>query len=195
MNAEVFAGAPPTEFAAGFDFVEDQQRAVFVADLAQAFQEAGLRNAEADVHENGLEDDRRNLVGILFETTLDSSEVIEGGDEHISDGRFRHAETARNRGRRVDIAIVGSVRLYADQSAVVQAVVGAFELDDLVASGGGARETNRVHGHFGTAIAEAAHLDRKASADLFGEFPFHIVRHAEHGAGGEALLDGLHHYG
>src|ERR1035438_4498674 len=110
MNAEVFAGAPPTEFAAGFDFVEDQQRAVFVADLAQAFQEAGLRNAEADVHENGLEDDRRNLVGILFEATLNGSEVVEGGNEYVSDGRFRHAAPARNRGRRMDIAIVGRLR-------------------------------------------------------------------------------------
>ena len=82
--------------------------------------------------------------------------------------------------------IVGSMRLHADQSAVVQAVIRAFEFDDLVASGGGARQANRVHGGFRAAVAEAAHLDRKAVADFFRQFPFHVVRHAEHGAGAKA---------
>ena len=35
----------------------------------------------------------------------------------------------------------------------------------------------------------------KASADFFGEFPLHVVRHAEHGAGGEPLFDRLHDRG
>ena len=193
MHAEIFAGAAPAEFRAGFHFVENQQRAVFVADLAQAFQEAGLRHAEADVHQNRFENDRGNLAGIFFEAALDRGEIVERGNHNVGDRRFRHAQTAGDRCWIVDVAIVGSVRLHADQSAVMQAVVGAFELDDLVASGSGASQANRVHGGFGAAVAEAAHLDRKAVADFFREFPLHVVRHAEHGAGGEALLDGLHH--
>ena len=77
----------------------------------------------------------------------------------------------------------------------MQSVIGAFELDDLVAPGRGAGQANRMHGHFGAAVTEAAHLDRESRADFFGEFPFHIVRHAEHGAGRQALLDGLHDRG
>ena len=65
----------------------------------------------------------------------------------------------------------------------MQAVVAAFEFDDLVAAGGGARESHGMHRGFGAADAEAKHLDRKARADFFGELPFHVVRHAEHGAG------------
>ena len=91
-----------------------------------------------------------------------------------------------------DVAEVGSVRLHADQSGIMQAVVCAFELDDFVAAGRGAGQANGVHGGFGSAVAEADHLDGKALADFFGEFPFHVMRHAEHGAGGEAFFNGLH---
>src|SRR5712692_11363852 len=74
----------------------------------------------------------------------------------------------------------------------MQAVVGAFELYDLVASGGGASQADGVHRCFSAAVAETAHFDGKAVADFFGELPFHVVGHAEHGAGSETLLDGLH---
>ena len=87
------------------------------------------------------------------------------------------------------------MRLHADQRRIVQAVVAAFEFDDLVAPGGGARQTNGVHGGFRAAVAEAAHLDRKARADFFRQFPLHVVRHAEHGAVVQAPFDGLHHRG
>ncbi len=74
----------------------------------------------------------------------------------------------------------------------MQSVIGAFELYDFVATGGGAGQADGVHGGFGAAVAEAAHLDWKAVADFLGEFPFHVVRHAEHGAGGETFFDGFH---
>src|SRR4029077_13635994 len=63
------------------------------------------------------------------------------------------------------------------------------------AAGGGTRETHRVHGAFRSAVAEANHFYRKAFADLFREFPLHVVGHAEHCAGAEFLLDGCHHSG
>jgi hypothetical protein len=185
MKAKIFAGAAPAQFRAGFDFVENEQRAVLVAYLAQAFQKTGPRHAEAHVHENRLENNRGNLAGILFEPPLDRGQIIERGDLYVGDGRLGHAETASDRGWIVDVAVVGRVRLHADQRAVMQAVVGAFELHNLVASSSSARQANRVHGDFGAAVSEAAHLDREAGADLFREFPLHVVRHAEHGASGE----------
>ena len=158
-------------------------------------QEAGLRHAEADVHQDGLENDRGDLAGIFFEAALDRGEVVEGSDQDVGDRGFGHAESAGDGRGIVDVAEIGSVGLYADQSGVVQSVVGAFKLYDLVAAGGGAGQADGVHGGFGTAVAEAAHLDREAVADFFREFPFHVVRHAEHGAGGETLFNGLHHGG
>jgi len=80
-----------------------------------------------------------------------------------------------------------------DQRIVVQAVICAFEFNDLVASSCGAGEPDGVHRDFSSTIAEANHLDRKAIADLFRKFPLHVMRHAEHGAGAQALLNCFHH--
>src|SRR5271170_4408258 len=192
MNVEIFTGAAPAEFGAGLYFVEDQERAVFRGDLAQTLQEAWFRHAEADVHKDWFENDRGNFAGIFFETAFDGSQVVEGGDEDVCDSGFRHTESAGNGDGIVDIAEVGSVGLYADQGGVVQSVVGAFKLYDFVAAGSGAGQADGVHGGFGAAVAEAAHLNGKAVTDFFGEFPFHVMRHAEHGAGGETFFDGLH---
>ena len=106
---------------------------------------------------------------------------------------LRHAQPAGDRGWSIDVAVIRRMRFHADQRAIVQSVISAFELHDLVAPGSGARQTNRVHRRFRSAVAEAAHLHRKAVADFFRQFPFHIVRHAEHGAGGKPFLDRLHH--
>src|SRR5579864_8476703 len=87
------------------------------------------------------------------------------------------------------------MRLNADQCVVMQSVIGAFEFDDLVATSGRASEADGMHRDFGSAVAEAHHLDGKAIADFFGQFPFHVVRHAEHGSEAKARLDSLHHRG
>ena len=50
-----------------------------------------------------------------------------------------------------------------------------------------------MHSRLGAAVAEAHHFDREAVADFFRQFPFHVVRHAEHSAGSQAGADGLHH--
>ncbi len=75
----------------------------------------------------------------------------------------------------------------------MQSVIRAFKFYDLVTAGGGARKSDGVHGGFGTAVAEAAHFDWKTGADFFSKLPLHVMRHAEHGAGGKAFFDGLHH--
>src|SRR5579871_1462420 len=95
-DAEVFTGAAPAKFGAGLYFVKDQQRAVLGANLAQALQEAALRHAEADVHQNRLENNRSDLAGIFFEAALHGGKVVEGRDLHVVDCGFGHAESARN---------------------------------------------------------------------------------------------------
>src|SRR4029079_6054042 len=81
------------------------------------------------------------------------------------------------------------------QGGVMQPVIPAFKLDDLVAAGSSTCQTYPMHSSFSTAVAEAAHLDRETIANFFCEFPFHVVRHPEHGAGGQTFLHGVHHRG
>ena len=95
----------------------------------------------------------------------------------------------------LDVAELWGVRLHADQRGVVQSVIAAFELDDLVAAGGGAGQADGMHGGFGPAVAEAHHLHWKALADFFRKLPFHVMRHAEHGARAQPLLNRFHHRG
>jgi len=69
--------APPhPSFAPVFDFVEDQQRSVFGANVAQALQESGLRHAQADVHQDGLENNRGDLARIFAEAPLDAARLL-----------------------------------------------------------------------------------------------------------------------
>ena len=190
LDAEEFRGAAPGELRAGFDFVEDEQSAVFIAKIAEALEEAGLRKAEADVHENGFENDGGDLSGIFLEAALDAGEVVERGDFHVVERGLRNTAAAGNGIWRYGIApVVVGLGLDADESGVVEAVVGAFEFDDFVALGGGASDADGVHGDFGAAGAEADHLDGIARANFFGELPFLIVRHAEGGAFVEFLFD------
>src|SRR5882724_777508 len=74
----------------------------------------------------------------------------------------------------------------------MQAVVSAFEFDDLVAARGRARETNRVHSGFGSRRSKAAHLNGKTFADFLCQLPLHVVWHAEHGTGAQPLFDRFH---
>ena len=85
--------------------------------------------------------------------------------------------------------------LHADQRGVMQAVIRPFELDDFVTSSGRAREAYGVHCRFGAAVAEADHLDGKAIANLFRQFPLHVVRHSEHRPSAEPFFDRLHYRG
>src|SRR5207249_8061898 len=62
LHAEEFAGASPGKFCAGLDLVEDEQRAVLGANVAQPLQEPRLRQTQSDVHHNGLENDGGDLA-------------------------------------------------------------------------------------------------------------------------------------
>src|SRR5437016_6196902 len=87
------------------------------------------------------------------------------------------------------------MRLHADERGVVQAVVSAFKFYDLVATRCGASQANAVHSGFRPAVAEAHHFYWEALADFLSQFPFHVMRHSEHGSRGQTSTDGLHHCG
>src|SRR5438477_263948 len=192
LHAKEFAGPAPSELCAGLDFVEDQQRAVLRADVAQPLEEPGLRHAQSDVHHNGLENNAGDLVGIFLEAALDAREIVESSDDDVGEGGFRHATTAGNRIGCVRIAAVFRLRLNADERGVMQSMVAALELQNSVSAGCGARNAAGVHGDFGPAGAEAHHFHRIALANFLRELPFLVMRHAEGGSFMQFLLDGFH---
>src|SRR5215469_15987372 len=134
LHAEILAGAAPAELRAGFHFIKDEQRAVFGADVTQALEETGLRHAQAEVHEDGFENDRRDLPGQLFEAIFNTGEIVEGGNADVVENRFDHAETAGNGIGRVNVAGIFDFGLDTDKRGVVQAVVGPLEAQDFVAA-------------------------------------------------------------
>ena len=193
LNPEILCGSAPTKFRAGLYFVVDQQRSVLCRDIAQRFQEARLRQAQADIHENRFENDRGDLADILLEAKLNASEIVERRYGHVSNRRLRDTEPTRDRVGGIDIAEFRCMRLDADQCGIVQSVISTFKLHDLVASGRGAGQANSVHGSFRATVAKTKHLDRKTLTDFFGQLPLHVVRHAEHGASRKTLFDCFHH--
>ena len=83
-------------FCAGFDFVKYQQRSIPSGNLAQAFQETWLRHAQADVHQNGFKNNRRDFSGMLLEAQLHAGKIVESGDNNVRKRRLGHAQPARN---------------------------------------------------------------------------------------------------
>jgi len=80
------------------------------------------------------------------------------------------------------VACVFQLRLHADKRRVVQSVIRALKAQNFVAACCGARDAACVHGRFRAAVAEPHHFHRIPRADLFRQFQFHVMRHAERGA-------------
>src|SRR5260370_39696779 len=127
----------------------------------------------------------------MLETLFDAVQIVKTGNDNVFERCLRHAGAAGNGIRRVRVSILFRLGLDADERCVMQSVVGAFELQDLVAAGGRARDAAGMHGDFGSAGAEAHHLHRIALADFFRKLPFLLVRHAKGGSFMQLLFDGL----
>ena len=195
FDAKKFAGTAPGEFGAGLHFVEDEQRVILGAEVAQALEKTRLRTAEANVHQNRFENDGRDLAGIVLEAALDAGEIVEDRDDGVGERGLWNTGAGGDARGCVGIAVILGFGLYADESGVMQTVISAFEFQDLVAAGGGARDAASVHGHFRAAGAETNHFDGIAFANFFGKFPFLIVRHAKGGAPVQLLFNGFDHGG
>ncbi len=102
------------------------------------------------VAEDRLDDDRGDLLATLLEQAAQALDVVVAGrDDRVGD-RIRDPATPGEADRRIGIAeLAHVVRRDADQGVVVDAVVLAFELHDLVALGVGPRDAHRMHRRLG----------------------------------------------
>ena len=136
---------------------------------------AGTRAAEckSDVHQNRFENDRRDLARIFFEAPLDAVEIVKLATTTLAIADFGMPPPPGT-----ELGASGSPyfsRFWLQRQARNREAHGiALQLDDLVATRGGARDAAGVHRRFRAARTEANHLHRKAVADFIGEFPFDV---------------------
>ena len=158
---------------AGHHFIDNQQRAKFVAQGAQARQELGLRRNTVHVARDRFNDNAGDLLWILLERFANGVEIVIGAGQGVLSEVRRYA-------RRVWLAEGQRAGAGFHQQAVRVAVVAAFKFDDLVAAGKPARQTDRAHGRFGARVHHAHHVHRRHQ---FGHqrrhFDFHLGWRAE----------------
>ena len=108
---------------AGHHFVENQQRAVLRAQLAQTGEIAVARRDAIHVAGDGLDDETGDAVADLVEQFARGVEVVVGQCEREIGERFRYAGRRRHaEGQRAGTGL--------DQKRVAVAVIAAFEFDD-----------------------------------------------------------------
>ena len=137
---------------AGDHLVEDQQRVVAGAEVAQQLEEAGRGRDQAHVGRIGLDQHRGELV--LGERGAHRLGIVPGHDDGLRGGGGRHAGRRRDALRREPGPGLG-------QQPVDVPVVGAGELQQHVAAGGGAREPDRAHRRLGPRRGHPQHVDRR----------------------------------
>ena len=169
--------------------VEDQHGAILGAQLAQPFQETGLRHHQVHVAGNGLDDQAGHIIRVLLEQAANTVQIVVAGDERVLDHVLGHAGRAGvAEGQRT------AARLH--QQAVCRAVVAALELDDAVAARVAAGQPQGRHGGFRAGTGEAHPLDvREHVADSLRQLGLAHIGRAERQAIGHGRLHGLQHLG
>ena len=151
-----------------------------VAQLAQQLEEAGLGRDEAHVGRVGLGEERGELV-LGERGRARAVRVVPRHDHRAARGGLRDA------GRGGD-PLRGQAGAGLGEQAVDVAVVGAGELQQLLAAGGGAGEPDRAHRRLGARRGHAQHVDGgHALRDELGELDLAGRRRAE----GRAARGGL----
>ncbi len=168
-DAEALRRAAGSDRHARLDLVEDEQGAVLVGELEDAGEIALLREDDPDVHHHRLDDDRRDLAAMLVQPPLQHRQVVEGDDGRQIDERLRCPAAVLDRHRGVGWAHSIGRRLDGHQQRIVMAVIAGFDLDQAVASGEAARETNRVERGFRAAVREAPLRLLEAPGKLLGD--------------------------
>src|SRR5262249_44774048 len=124
------------------DLVEDQERAVPVAEFAEPREETGCGRHHAHVARDRLHDDRRHLLAARRHERRYLVQIVEGhSDGQRGQGRG-HAQT-------VGHAEGGPARARLDEETVGVPVIAALELDDGLATREAAGETDGAHGRLG----------------------------------------------
>src|SRR5262249_40581750 len=154
--------------------VEDEQCAVLIAELAEAFEESRRGRDHTHVAGDGFDDDRRDFLALGLEERGDGVEVVVAGKEGFAGGGFGDAWGGWR-------AEGDGVAARGDEEAVGVSVVAAFELDDAGAAGGSAGEAHGAHRRLGAAADEADHFDRlwEGGDDFFGKLDLGAAGGAE----------------
>ena len=157
----------------GHHFVEHQQRAVLRAQLAQPGHEGHAGAHEIHVAGDRFDHHAGQFRPVLGEAGFQLCQVVVFQDQRVLDDFGRHAGARR-------VAEGGQARAGLDQQRIGVAVVAAFELDELAAAGGAARQAQCAHAGFGAAADQPHLLDAGHQRDDgFGQFDFALGRGAK----------------
>ena len=140
-----------------------------VQQLLQTVEVAGRRLGDADVHHHRLDDEARDVVAALVQQAPQDFEIVERHDVRVPPQILRDPERHRRRGRLVAAAHEIGIGDDREHHRVVVTVVGPFDLDDVVAPGGGARHADRAHRRFGAGIREANLLELEPATQFLGQ--------------------------
>ena len=173
-HPEELGGATAGEPEAGLHLVEDQQRPEFLRQRPDRLVEARLGHDRLGVAEDRLDDHAGDVGAVALEDPAKHvHRVVAGRDHRPADG-LRDAPAPRQGDRVLLVAELRHVvRGDADQGVIVDAVVLALELHDLVAAGVCPGDAHRVHrglgaghGHPGLLDPAGQLLDELDRADL-----------------------------
>jgi hypothetical protein len=132
--------------------VEDQQRAMLRAQLAQPFMKGTLARTKFMLPAMASIITQASWLPCCAKA-LQLGDVVVLEHQRVLDHLGRHAGAGR-------VAEGGQARAGLDQQRVGVAVVAAFELDDLRPAGGAARQAQRAHRGLGAAADQAHLFDR-----------------------------------
>ncbi len=146
-DAEVLLGAAVGEAETGDDLIKDEQRLGAVAQFTETRQKARLW-ADDPLHR--LDDDRRELPGVILHDALHRIEIVVGSDQH------RFGKRVWDTGRVGDPSGVAGwhPRDNGIRRVVVVAVEADFELEDLRTPREGSGHAQGVEGGLGAGGAE-----------------------------------------
>ena len=122
--------------------------------------EAFLRHDPLGITHDRLDDHGGDVVALLLEQPAEEREIVVARRNDRVGDRVRDPPAPGETDRLVGITELGHVvRRYADQGVVVDAVILALELHDLVAAGEGTGDPHRVHRRLGPGHGHARHVD------------------------------------
>ena len=182
-DAESLLRAAGGDAEAGDDLVEDEQRAVLCAQVAQSLKKAVLGQDETHVSGHGFHDDAGDVFAAGFEVGLDRVQVVVLGEQGVLGDFLGHAGGAGHG---------GGGGACGGQEGVGVAVVVADEFHELFAAGVAARQPQGGHGGLGARGDHAHHLHgRDDFGDLFGQGYFAEAGRAVAGAQVDGLVRGF----
>ena len=94
LDAEVLGGAAPAQLRAGFYFVEDQQCAVFVAEIPKPCRKPGCGMQRPTFIMIGSKMMAAISFGFSLKRRSTVCEIVEGRDHHVRDAGLRNAESS-----------------------------------------------------------------------------------------------------